>query len=51
MYFAGESLNQTDKILNRLSKSQQQEVIVALVDDPVTKLPKASFPIQIEKLG
>jgi protocatechuate 3,4-dioxygenase beta subunit len=51
MYFAGESLNQTDKILNRLSKSQQQEVIVPLVDDPVTKLPKASFPIQIEKLG
>lgn len=51
MYFAGESHNQTDKILNRLSKLQQQEVIVALVDDPVTKLPKAKFPIQIEKLG
>lgn len=49
MYFAGQSLNQKDLVLQRLKKSDQQKVIVEFksVDGA---LPVGTFDIQIEKL-
>lgn len=50
MYFAGQVYNQTDKILQQLSESQQKNVIVELKEQKSEIYRIGTFNIAIEKL-
>ncbi len=50
MYFAGDKLNENDLILKRLSKSDQNQVIVKFVTEENTPHPVGVFNIEIEKI-
>lgn len=50
MYFAGQSLNDQDLILQRLKPEQQQDVIIELKKQTGLVNPVGTFNIQIEKL-
>ncbi len=50
MYFAGEALNEEDKILQRLSLNDQKQVIAELKNPPLYPHPLAVFNIFLEKL-
>lgn len=50
MYFAGDSLNSKDLILQRLKKSDQNKVIVEFKSNSQTPHPIGTFNIQIEKI-
>jgi protocatechuate 3,4-dioxygenase beta subunit len=50
MYFAGETLNQLDKILQRLPKAEQDKVVIQLESATDVPAPVAHFDIVLEKL-
>lgn len=51
MYFAGDALNADDLILQRLSKAQQERVVIELKSQDGLPHPAGQFNIQIEKLS
>lgn len=50
MYFAGETLNDNDLIFKRLSKSDQNKVVVNFIAQENEKHPIGIFNIEIEKI-
>lgn len=50
MYFAGESLNDQDLILNRIHPSQRNNVVVPLITKSNANHPVATFNITLEKI-
>ncbi len=50
MYFAGETLNSTDKILQRTPKGEQHKLIVQFNNQHGMQHPTGQFNIQIERI-
>jgi protocatechuate 3,4-dioxygenase beta subunit len=50
MYFSGDKLNDQDLILQNLSKSEQEQVVVSLAKDAGETYPVANFNISLNKV-